>query len=278
MKPLVTAITGASSGIGKALAYQFAKQGHHLSLCARSFDKLQEIQNHIEQTYGTKVLIAKVDITREEEVKSWIEATVNQFQQLNVLINNAGISMRALFQDLDLEVIRKVMDVNFWGTVYATKYALPYLMNASPASIIGISSIAGFRGLPGRTGYAASKFAMHGLLESIRVELMPYGVHVLIVAPWFTASNIRKYALTASGEAQGETPLPESQLMSAEKVAQLIYKAWKRKQKYLILTLQGKLTVWLSRLFPSWTDTLVYDHFAKEKDSPLPPRSQWTKK
>lgn len=274
-QPFVTAITGASSGIGKALAYEFAKQGHYLSLCARSIDQLTAIKQDIENTYAVEVLVTQVDVSQEDQVKRWIEQTGNYFQRINVLINNAGISMRALFKDLELNVIRKIMDVNFWGTVYATKYALPYLIESTPASIIGISSIAGFRGLPGRTGYAASKFAMHGLLESIRVELMPYNVHVLIVAPWFTSSNIRKTALTASGEAQGETPLPESQLMPAEEVAQLTYKAWKRKQKYLILTPQGKLTVWLSRFFPSWMDKKVYDHFAKEKDSPLPPRSQW---
>lgn len=160
------------------------------------------------------------------------------------------------------------MQVNFFGTMYCTQAALPHLIK-SKGSIVGVSSIAGFRGLPGRTGYSASKFAMHGYLESLRTELLKTGVHVLVACPGFTASNIRKVALKADGSQQGETPLKEQKLMSSEAVAEYIFKAEKRRKRTLILTRQGKMTVLLNKLFPAFMDKMVYNHFAKEADSPL---------
>jgi NAD(P)-dependent dehydrogenase (short-subunit alcohol dehydrogenase family) len=134
-----------------------------------------------------------------------VEETLRAFGRIDILINNAGISMRALFEDVDLDVIRKVMDINFYGTLYATKYCLPYIIKTQ-GSVVGISSIAGFRGLPARTGYSASKFAMQGFLETLRTEMLRKDVHVLIACPGFTASNIRNAALSKDGTAQGESP------------------------------------------------------------------------
>ena len=176
--------------------------------------------------------------------------------------------MRALFEELDLEVVRKVMDVNFWGTVYCTKYALPWLLKTE-GSLIGVSSIAGYKGLPGRTGYSASKFAMQGFLEVVRIENLKKGLHVLIACPGFTRSNIRKVALAKDGSAQGESPRNEDEMMSAEEVAVHILKAIKKRKPELILTMQGKLTVWLNKFFPGWVDKMVYSHMAKEPDSPF---------
>jgi len=135
--------------------------------------------------------------------------------------------------------------------------------------VVGISSIAGYRGLPGRTGYSASKFAMQGFLEALRTELMPSGVHVLVACPGFTASNIRNVALTADGSAQGESPREEEKMMTAEEVASYILKAVQHRKRDLVLTSQGKITVWLNRLFPSLADKLVYKHMAKEENAPL---------
>jgi short-subunit dehydrogenase len=161
------------------------------------------------------------------------------------------------------------MDVNFWGTVYCTKYALPYLLE-SKGSITGISSIAGFIGLPARTGYSASKYAMHGFLETLRVENLKNGLHVLIAAPGFTASNIRKTALTGNGSQQGETPRKEEKMMSAEEVAKKVANAIKKRKATLILTfVEGKLTVWLKKWMPRTLEKLTYNHMAKEPDSPL---------
>ena len=217
---------------------------------------------------GIDNLAVQADVSIEEHCERMVQETVARYGGVDVLINNAGISMRALFEDLDLEVIRKVMDINFWGTVYSTKYALPYIKQ-SKGSIIGISSIAGYRGLPARTGYSASKFAMHGFLETLRTELLHSGVHVLIACPGFTASNIRNTALAANGQQQGETPRDEQKMMSAEEVADRILKATIKRKRDLVMTTQGKMAVWVNKLFPSLADKLVYNVMAKEKDSPL---------
>ncbi len=160
------------------------------------------------------------------------------------------------------------MQVNFFGTVYCTRAALDQITQHQ-GSIVGVSSIAGYRGLPGRTGYSASKFAMHGFLESLRTELLKKNVHVLLACPGFTESNIRKVALKADGSQQAETPLNEDKLMSAETVADHIYKAVLKRRRTLTLTTQGRLTVFLNKWLPKFMDKMVFNHFAKEPDSPL---------
>lgn len=268
MKNKVVAITGASSGIGLALAHRFAAAGSHLSLCARRLDVLQEVQQKLRQQYGVEVHISAVDVTQQADCQRFIDETVQQFGQMDVLINNAGITMRAQLAELDPKVLHHVMDVNFWGTVYCTHAALRHLLH-SRGSIVGISSIAGYRGLPERSGYSASKFAVNGFLESIRTELLHSGVHVLTACPGFTASNIRKVALTADGQAQGESQRDEGKMMSAEEVADRIYGAITRRKRTLILTTQGKLTVFLNKWLPAWMDKMVYNHLKKEANSSL---------
>ncbi len=261
----VVVITGASSGIGKALAEEFAKRGANIVLGARQYVKLCEITNAINQKYQVKTLAVQADVTKEEDCKNLINQAVFTMGQIDVLVNNAGISMRALFSDLNLDVIKQVMDINFWGTVYCTKYALPELLKVQ-GSVIGVSSIAGYKGLPGRTGYSASKFAMNGFLESLRVENLKTGLHVMTACPGFTASNIRNVALNESAVSQGETSMDEGKMMTAEEVAVHIVNGLLKKKRDLVLTGQGKLTVFLQKLFPSLLDKLVYNHFTKEKD------------
>lgn len=268
MKDKVVIITGASSGIGLACAREFAHRGALVSVCARSADKLEEIKREFDAA-GHKLLVTEADVSREEDCKRLIDNTVREFGKIDILINNAGMSMRALFVDLHLDVMRKLMDINFWGTVYCTKYALPYILEQK-GSVVGVSSIAGFIGLPGRAGYSASKYAMHGFLNTLRVENLRKGLHVLIVAPGFTASNIRKTALTADGSAQGETPRNENKMMSAEEVALRISKAIQKRKRTLILTfVEGKLTVFLSKWLPALVDKLSYNVMAREPDSPF---------
>jgi short-subunit dehydrogenase len=185
--------------------------------------------------------------------------------KVDILINNAGISMRALFKDLDIEVLKRIMDINFWGTVYCTKYAFQEILNQS-GSIVGVSSIAGYKGLPGRTGYSASKFAMNGFLEALRVENLKNNIHVMVACPGFTASNIRNVALNSEAKPQGESSMEEEKMMSAEEVAIRIVNGIVKRKRDVIMTGQGKLTVFLQKLFPKWLDQLVYNHFKKEKD------------
>jgi short-subunit dehydrogenase len=176
--------------------------------------------------------------------------------------------MRALFKDVDLKVLKSLMDVNFWGMVYCTKYALPEIAKTR-GSIVGVSSIAGYKGLPGRAGYSASKFAMNGFLDSLRVENLKTGVHVLTACPGFTASNIRNTALNKEGVEQRESTLEEDKMMTADQVANKIVNGIENRSRTLVLTLQGKLTVLLSKLLPSFLDGMVYKVFAKEKNSLL---------
>lgn len=267
MKDKVIIITGASSGIGKELALNCGKEKAKLIISSRSIDKLNELAEKLSGE-GVAVLPVKADVSVESDCRYLIEQAVQNFGRIDVLINNAGISMRALFEKVELDVLRQLMNTNFWGTVYCTKFALPYLLE-SKGSLVGVSSVAGYKGLPGRTGYSASKFAMHGFLEVIRIENLKKGLHVLVACPGFTSSNIRKVALSWDGSSQGETPLDESKLMPADRVASLIIKAIRKKKRSLVLTSQGKMTVLLNKFFPSLMDRIVYSHMAKEPDSPF---------
>lgn len=263
----VVIITGASSGIGKACAFAFANEGSKVMLAARDEKKLEEVRKQI-QDRGGVVTICKTDVIREEDCKTLIEQTQLHFGRIDVLLNNAGNSMRALFSEVDLKVLKELMDINFWGTIYCTKYAMNEILK-NRGSVVGVSSIAGYKGLPGRTGYSASKFAMQGFLESLRIENLKTGIHVMIVCPGYTASNIRNAALDKDGKAQGETPFDESKLMSAEKVAAEIVKGVMKRKRTLILSGHGKLTVLLNKFFPAFMDKMVYNAVSKEKDSPV---------
>lgn len=267
MKGKVVIITGGSSGIGKACAEKFGLEGGKVVISGRNEEKLQEAAKDLESK-NIEVLTVVADGSKEEDNQKLVDATIEKFGKIDVLINNAGISMRALFSDCEVDVIKRVMDINFYGTVYATKYALPHILK-SQGSIVGVSSIAGYRGLPGRTGYSASKFAMQGFLESLRTELLKKGVHVLVACPGFTASNIRNTALAKDGDVQGESPRDEQKMMTAEEVAVYIYKAVAKRKRTIVLTSQGKLTVFLNKWFPKFMDKMVYNHMAKEPDSPF---------
>ncbi len=267
MENKVIIITGASSGIGKALAFEFGKKGNTIVITGRNPQKLQEAINELEDA-RIQVKGIVCDSSSESESREMIAEVIDSYKKIDLLINNAGISMRSMFETVQLSVLKQVMDINFWGTVYATHAALPYL-KASKGGIIGISSIAGYRGLPVRTGYSASKFAMNGFLEALRTELLETGVHVLIACPGFTASNIRTASLGSNGQVTGETMRDEEKMMSAEEVASEIYQAYSAKKKTLVLTFQGKLTVFLNKWLNGFMDRLVYNTLKKEKDSPL---------
>lgn len=263
-KDKVVVVTGASSGIGLASARLFLNYGCLVAVSARRLELLEQQY----ATYGDRVLCVKADVSVEEDCRRLIELTAERFGGIDVLVNNAGISMRAMFRDLDLKVIKSLMDVNFWGTVYCTKYALPYLL-ASKGSVVGVISIAGFAGLPGRTGYSSSKYAIRGFLDTLRIEHLYDGLHVMVFAPGFTASNVRNAALTADGSAQGTTPRDEGRMMTAEECALHLAKGLRRRRREVILTPIGKLTVLMHKIFPALTDVLEFSYMAKEPDSPF---------
>jgi short-subunit dehydrogenase len=267
MENKVVVITGGSSGIGKALAAEFGSRGSKILITGRNKQELDGAVNELKQR-GISISGFQADVSVEEDNKRMAQAAIDGFGRIDILINNAGISMRALFDEVDLAVVKKVMDINFYGVLYATKYCLPEIKK-NKGSVIGISSIAGFRGLPGRTGYSASKFALNGFLEVLRTELLKTGVHILTACPGFTSSNIRKRSLTKDGSSQGESPRDESAMMSAEECAKHIYNATLKRKRTLILTTQGKLAVFLNKWIPSFADKMVYNVMAKEANAPI---------
>ena len=267
MKDKTVVITGATSGIGRALAVTFGKRGSKVFITGRNQEALDKT---VAELSAEQIIVRGIlaDAASEADNKRMVETVVAESGRIDVLICNAGISMRALFEDVTLDAFRRVMDINFYGTVYATKYALPHLLESN-GSLVGISSINGRRSTPARSAYSSSKFAMEGFLETIRTEVMNRGVHVLSVCPGFTASEIRKKALNADGEAQLNSPKEEGNLMTAEEVAELVYKGVAHRRRDLVITLQGKVAVWLNKLFPALADRVVYNVMKKEAGSPV---------
>lgn len=267
MKDKVAIVTGGSSGIGKALAISFAKRGAKVVITGRNEERLQEVAVELDGLNAANLCL-KLDVASASDNKFLIDETIKTFGQIDILVNNAGISMRALFEEIELDVFQRVMDINFYGALYATKYALPHVLK-SKGSIVGVSSINGYRGTPARTAYTASKYAMNGFFESLRTEVMHRGVHVLLACPGFTGTNIRNAALTADGTSQGESPRNEGNMMTAEEVAEGIIKAIKKRKRDVVFTTQGKLAVFLNKIIPGRMDKIVFNVFAKEPDSPF---------
>ncbi|WP_373524406.1 SDR family oxidoreductase [Aquiflexum sp.] len=267
LKDKVVIITGATSGIGEACAFVFGAQGAKILITGRSQVKLDNVLHRL-QNQGIEAVGVLADAASMADNQKMADEAIRNYGSIDILVNNAGISMRALFENLELDVFHKVMDTNFWGTVYATKFCLPHILK-SKGSIVGVSSINGYRGTPARTAYTASKYAMNGFFESLRTEVMKRGVHVLVACPGFTASNIRNNALKADGTIQGESPREENKMMTSEEVAKEILKATVARKRDIVLTGQGKLAVFLNKWIPGIMDGVVYNHMAKEKDSPF---------
>jgi dehydrogenase/reductase SDR family member 7B len=267
MKDKVVIITGGSSGIGRALAEEFGSRGSKILITGRNVEQLEKTVADL-RSEGIIIESFVSDVSVENDNRQMAQETIRRFGTIDVLINNAGITMRALFEDVDLDVVKKVMAINFYGVLYATKYCLPEIIK-NKGSIVGISSIAGYRGLPGRAGYSASKFALNGFLEVLRTEYLKRGVHVLTACPGFTASNIRKSSLTKDGSKQGESPRNEEEMMSPQECARHIYRATVKRKRSIVLTAQGKFAVFLNKWLPSLADRLVYNVMAKERNAPI---------
>ena len=256
----IVVITGGSDGIGKALVAQFLALGAKVATCGRNENKLSLLATEFP---SSNLYTAQVDVSKQEQSEAFIKQVVDNWGRIDVLINNAGISMRALVSEVSVQTLQNVMDINFWGTVYCTKAALPSIQQ-NKGVIVGVSSIAGYRGLPGRSGYSASKFALNGWLEALKTELYASGTHVMWVCPGFTTSNIRNAALDKNANAQGESPMDEGSMMSSEECATHIVHAIEKRKRSLVLTFTGKRTVFMNKFFPAWADKLVHQFFFKE--------------
>jgi len=269
-------VTGASSGIGKSLAMSLAEKGAQVMLVARREDVLRVLTEEIIRKGGTAAYCV-TDVTVEQDCRHMVEETVRLWNGIDILICNAGISMRANFDDVEIAVIRRLMDVNFFGTVNCTKYALPYLKQ-SKGTLVGVSSTAGIHGLPWRTGYSASKFAITGFLETIRLENLRNGLHVMVAYPGFTTSEIRYHALTADGSAQGNTPRNESKMISSEETAARILKGIRRRTQYQV-TFTDLVVYFAKFLCKRLLNHVVYNMMAREPDAPTnEQQSKWKTK
>jgi len=256
----IVVITGGSDGIGKALVAQFLTLGAKVATCARTSSKLDAL---VSEFNTPQLMVFTANVSQQEECDAFIKSVVDEWGTIDILINNAGISMRALVSEVSVSTLKNVMDINFWGTVYCTKAALPFIQQ-NKGVVVGVSSIAGYRGLPGRSGYSASKYALNGWLESLKTELYGSGTHVMWVCPGFTSSNIRNAALNKNGEQQGESPMDEGVMMSSEECATHIIDAIEKRKRTLVLTFTGKRTVFMNKYFPAWADKLVHQFFFKE--------------
>lgn len=254
----VVILTGASAGIGHHVALQLADQGARIVLAARTATKLEEIAEQCRHR-GAQVLVVPTDVAKQRQCENLIDETVREYGSIDTLINNAGISMWARFEDIkDLSLMEQIMRVNYFGSMYCTHFALPYLKK-SRGRIVGISSLTGKAGVPTRTGYAASKHAMAGFFDSLRIELADYGVSVTMIYPGFVATQVRKRAYGADGKPLEKSPLRETEVMTAELCAQLILKAAAQRKRELVMTRRGRLGLWLKLIAPRLVDRMASD-------------------
>ena len=252
----VVILTGASSGIGRETAYQLAEQGAWLSLAARNADRLEEVAAECRK-HGGRALAVKTDVTIESECRHLVEQTTAEFGRIDTLINNAGISMWTPFDQVqDLSILEQIMRANYLGSAYLTYYALPYLKQTR-GRLVAVSSLAGKNGVPTRSGYAASKHALVGFFDSLRIELLETGVSVTIIYPGFVTSEIRERAYGADGQPLGKSPVRESEVMSAEECARIMIAAMAKRKREEVMTLRGKLGQWFKLIAPGMVDQVA---------------------
>jgi short-subunit dehydrogenase len=252
----VIVITGASKGIGAELALQLAKKGASLALSARDMEALDEVAAKCRAT-GAKAIVIAADVAKEADCKALIDRTIAEFGRLDTLVNNAGISMWAKFEDIeDMSILERIMQVNYMGAVYCTHYALPHL-KASRGRIVGISSLSGKIGVPTRSGYAASKHAMTGFFDSLRIELKPAGVTVTMVYPGFVSTGIRENATGPDGKPILVSPVKEGEVMTVQECGSLTVAAIESRKREVVMTLRGKFGQWLRLLSPEMVDNIA---------------------
>ncbi len=258
----VVVLTGASIGIGRALAFQLADQGAKLVLAARNQEQLEEVA-HICQARGSEALAIPTDVVDQGQCERLIQQAVDAYGQIDTLVNNAGISMWTHFDEIeDVSILERIMQVNYFGSMYCTHYALPHLKQ-SQGRLVGISSLAGKTGVPTRSGYAASKHAMVGFFDTLRIELAEDSVSVTVIYPGFVLTEIRKRAYTGDGQPLGKEPVQEKGAMTPEECARLIVPAMAARKRELIMTPRGKVGQWIKLIAPRLVDRIARNAIEK---------------
>lgn len=255
---IVTVITGASDGIGAELARQLAKdhrEGAGLVLAARNEEKLRAVAQACIQL-GAQVEWVTADVSVRADCDRLIALAAQQFGRIDTLYNNAGLSAHALLREVPhdkLDWYEYLMRVNYWGSLWCTYAALPHLI-ASKGRIVGVSSLAGLFGVPGRTAYSASKFAVAGMFEALRAELKPLGVSVTVVYPGVVDTAIRLHGFNAQGQQAGVSGLKEDGMMPVDTCVRLMRKAVDARQRECVMTAKARLGRWLKLLAPGWVE------------------------
>lgn len=254
LKDKVVVLTGASSGIGEELALQLSREGAHLVLAARRQEELDRVAAACQQQ-GVRTFTVPTDVTSEDACAVLMDAAVKEFGRIDVLVNNAGISMWTRFDEVkDLQPMRSIMEVNYYGSVYCTAHALPHLKK-SKGMIVGVASLTGITGVPTRTFYAASKHAMMGFFDSLRVELMDTGVTVSMICPSFVATKISRFD-SDGGKASNDL-VDNNKIMKVEVCCAQIVHAMKTRKRQVTMTSKGKIGRWLKLLAPGIIDKIT---------------------
>jgi short-subunit dehydrogenase len=264
--PKTFVITGASSGIGEALAQSYASRGHNVVLAARAKDAIDRVAAECERA-GGKALAVPTDVTEPEACRALVDRAVERFGGIDVLVNNAGQSMWARFDEVtDLSLFDRIMRVNYLGSVYCTHFALPHVKRAR-GLLVAVSSLTGKTGVPTRTGYAASKHAMQGFFDSLRIELLGTGVDVLVVSPGFVRTGIRERVLGPDGNPTGRSPRDEEggATMSIEQCTRLMVRAIDRRDRELVMTGAAKVGMWVKLVAPALVDRMALRAVTKKK-------------
>lgn len=251
-------ITGASDGIGAEMARQLSRPGISLVLAARRAEPLHAVAKACE-ALGAKSLVVPTDVAVQAQCSALIDASIAAFGAIDALINNAGVSAHAAFEDVstaDLSWYEDLMRINLWGSVWCTHAALPHL-KTTRGSIVAVSSLAGIVGVPGRTAYCATKFAMAGFFEALRAELKPHGVSVTTAYPGVVATSIRVNGYNAKGQRAGSSGLVEKGAMSVEECARLIIGAMNQREREVVMSAKGKLGRWLKLIAPGMVEDLA---------------------
>jgi short-subunit dehydrogenase len=250
----VVIVTGASAGIGRALALRLAAQGAKVSIAARRAERLEQVAAECHEL-GGEALVITTDVSDEVQCKALVEKTIAKFGKLDMLINNAGLAASALFEDFpDLKLFHHTMEVNFYGAVYCTYYALPYLKKAH-GRIVAISSLGGKAALPYNTPYNASKYAMHGFYDALRMELIQHGISITLICPSWVASEFHEAQMDKNGIPRGERGRAyyTKRTMTAERCAEITLRAAAKRRREVLMS-PGHLATWLKLIAPGLVD------------------------
>jgi short-subunit dehydrogenase len=249
-------LTGASEGIGRALALALAAQGARLALAARDRQRLETLALEC-RALGGEARALPTDVTNAQDCEWLVAETVAAFGGIDVVIHNAGITMWSRFDALqDLTVFERITEVNYLAPVRLTALSLPHIKQ-SKGLLVAVASLAGLTGVPERSTYAASKHAMIGFFDSLRIELRGSGVDVSVVAPDFVVTEIHKRAIGPDGEPLGESPMKQSKIMTAEDCARRIVRAIGKRERLVLMSARGRLGRWLKLLAPSLIDRIA---------------------